>query len=1107
MGSSYEVLISKINEFTRKFYLNKLLRGLIYTLAVIAATYLFSFVLVYYLHPSALLKTILFFTSLLLVFILLTISVIRPALAYFRISRTLTLEESAAMIGEHFSPVRDKLLNTIQLKALADLSPQQNQLILAGIDQKIDELKFIPFSTAIRLTDNKKHIKYFLLPIAVIIAVGLLAPAILREGTYSFIRYDKEIQPPAPFSFIILNQPLTVTQGDDLKLSLKLEGDQLPQEVYIREGLNTYKVERESNIKFSYTFKNLQKSTVFHLSAGGFDSKAYQLIVKPRPAILNISASLTYPSYLKKENETITNAGDLIIPEGTVVKWKVFTENTGKVIFKLGRQIKTLSLVNNSAVFATRLKESQRYQIVPKNNFSFEEDTISHRIEVTPDQFPIISVTEKADSLSSKAIYFTGTITDDHGFSQLRFVYSIKNNGGREKKTSTAISVNSDRQQNTFFYFWNLKALPIDPGQQIEYYLEVSDNDAVNGPKTTRSAIKTFTRAMPEQIAKQINAGSTDLKQKMGSAIKLAEQVAKESKKLGQDFLDKKTLSFEDKKEISQLLDKQKKLEDAVKKIQEAKKKNTSDLEENNELKEQLVEKQKKIDELFNHVLDPKTKALLEKLQGMMEQNNKDQVQNDLSKMSMDNKSLKNELDRILELYKQLEFEQNLQDKISRINNLAKAQKELSKKSAEKNTALESLKKDQEKQIAEFAAIKKEMKQLEEKNEALEHPNSFQSPQKEIQSVDNQQQKSIEKLTKEQPKQASEIQEETAKELQKMADRLEESQQESAEMENNLNSAELRRLLQNLLQSSFEQEKLMLSLRKIAIGDPMYNGQVQRQKQIKDNMKTIADSLSVLSKKVPQIESTVLEEMQQINFNLDKSLENLAERRKSEAGKNQQFSMTSMNNLALMLNEALEQLDKNKKNSKKGGKGKSKGSMQQLQQMQEQLNKNMQQAKEKLQKQGNKGNKGNVPDGIMSEEFAKMAQQQQMIREALQKINQEDNKDGKGSMGNLNQVIRDMKSTETDLINKRIEEETMKRQQNLMTKLLDAENASREQDEDSKRESKAAKDFPPSYQQQLQQFKKKQLAEQELLQKLPPSLNYYYKNKIRDYFKLLNLPK
>ncbi|PIH05050.1 hypothetical protein CS542_00090 [Pedobacter sp. IW39] len=63
---------------------------------------------------------------------------------------------------------------------------------------------------------------------------------------------------------------------------------------------------------------------------------------------------------------------------------------------------------------------------------------------------------------------------------------------------------------------------------------------------------------------------------------------------------------------------------------------------------------------------------------------------------------------------------------------------------------------------------------------------------------------------------------------------------------------------------------MMLSLKKMAFNDPAYVGNVQLQRGIKDNLKTISDSLSALSKRIPQIQSAVGEEMQQINFNLDK---------------------------------------------------------------------------------------------------------------------------------------------------------------------------------------------------------------------------------------------
>ena len=195
MKSNYDLLIAKINEFIRKFYLNKLLRGSIYSAASILALYPFLFVLVYYTHPGTGTKTTLFFSFLFISGLTLAFWVVKPAMAYLRLGKTLSIEQAANLIGNHFFNVKDRLLNTLQLKALMDEAPQHNQLILAGIDQKIIDLKPVPFAAAIDLGDNKKYIKYLIMPLAVILSIGIIAPAMLREGTDSLIRYNERSCP------------------------------------------------------------------------------------------------------------------------------------------------------------------------------------------------------------------------------------------------------------------------------------------------------------------------------------------------------------------------------------------------------------------------------------------------------------------------------------------------------------------------------------------------------------------------------------------------------------------------------------------------------------------------------------------------------------------------------------------------------------------------------------------------------------------------------------------------------------------------------------------------------------------------------------------------
>ena len=173
--------------------------------------------------------------------------------------------------------------------------------------------------------------------------------------------------------------------------------------------------------------------------------------------------------------------------------------------------------------------------------------------------------------------------------------------------------------------------------------------------------------------------------------------------------------------------------------------------------------------------------------------------------------------------------------------------------------------------------------------------------------------------------------------------------------------------------------------------------------------------------------------------------------------------------------------------------------------MQEQLNNNMQKAREEMQKQGQQKSGQQGKSGReMSEQLTKMAREQQMIRQAMQEINKMENKDGKGSLGNLDKLMKEMEQTETDLVNKRIQQETLNRQQEILSKLLDAEKADREREEEQKRESKEGITPPNTNSIIFQQFQKIKQKEIDLLKTMAPSLNSYYKIKVGDYFKYLN---
>src|SRR6201996_2359570 len=347
--------------------------------------------------------------------------------------------------------------------------------------------------------------------------------------------------------------------------------------------------------------------------------------------------------------------------------------------------------------------------------------------------------------------------------------------------------------------------------------------------------------------------------------------------------------------------------------------------------------------------------------------------------MQMDNKSLKKVLDRILELYKKLEFDQKLNQNINQLNTLADKQQKLADETKQPNSDPKALQQEQQKIQQDFQDVKKSLDDLQKLNEGAEQKSNFENPKTDEQKIEQQMTQSAEDLQKNNKSKAAQSQQDAAKQMQQMASKMEEKNQDGEDAQNNVDAQQLRELLKNLVNSSFDQEKVMETLKNTNPTDPNYTILAQKQKDIKDNLKTAEDSLYALSRRVPQIQSTVNQEITSINSHIDQSLENLSDRRTPEASRNQQYAMTSMNNLALLLNEALEQLQNSMKNGK-SGKGKSKQpSLSQLTRMQQQLNQNMQQMRDQLQKQGNMSQ--SQRNG-MSEQLAKMARQQEMKRQA-----------------------------------------------------------------------------------------------------------------------------
>lgn len=1108
MPSTYEALIEKLDAFIRKYYRNEMIRGAIYFIAIGLAAFLASVVLEYFGQFSKGVRTVMFFGLLAGFAVLFVRFIALPATKLMRLGKIISHEEASQIIGTHFPEVSDKLLNTLQLHRQAQLHKGDASLLMAGIAQKAEALKPVPFTAAVDFGENKKYLKYVLPPLILAAILLAVAPAVLREGTQRLVTYNVDYIPAAPFDFLIENEKLETPLNSNYTLRVRADGLYVPDEMSISADGKIFRLKNDGGGKFSYTFRNVRSEIPFRLAAEGYFSEQNTLRVLPTPSVIDFKVNLNYPSYIGKAEETLMNTGNLKVPEGTEVFWQFNTENAEGLFMAFADTAFNLNPKSDLRFeLRRRAMNPERYRLAAVNSVVGARDTLGYRIDVVRDAYPKIRLETEADSSDERRIYFGGAVSDDYGLTALNFLYTVTRADGSEETFREELNLSGKNAQE-FFHFADFQKHDLKAGDRVDYYFEVWDNDGVNGRKSSRTDRQSYRAPSAEELKKERKQASDDIKKDLEKSLREAAELKKEIDELNKDLLNNKEMGWQEKKRLEDLLKKQKNLQQQVDKVRDKNRDKQQQQERYSEQSESILEKQRQLEKLFDELMTDEMKEMFERMEELMEKMDQNKIREELENMKMSQEDLEKELDRSLEIFKQMEFEADFEQAMRKLDELAEEQEALSEETLEKDADKDALKEKQEKLKEEFDKLKEDLKDLKEKNEALERPNDLADTEEEQGQISENMDKSSEELDKNKQKKASDSQKDAAKKMQEMAQKMQAAMDAGAQEGAAEDMDALRALLENVIQLSFDQEDIMEELRVIDRDDPKYTELGRQQRKLQDDAKMVEDSLFALSKRVVQIERVVNDEIAVINRSINSALEEIGERSTAAATMRQQYAMTSFNNLALLLDEALQQMQQQMENNMPGsgncnnpggsGSKPSKGSMSKMQEEMAKKLEQMQKALEKGQQEG--GQKPGMGDQGMSKEIAKMAAQQSALRKEIQKMAQELNERGKGEGDGLNEIAEEMEKTERDLVNMDITRETLKRQQEIITRLLESEKAEREQEYDDKRESERPGDYKISNPEKYLEYNRRKAREIEMLRTVPPDMKPYYKDRVNEYF-------
>ncbi|MFZ4678655.1 MAG: hypothetical protein ACOYLP_00650, partial [Flavobacterium sp.] len=948
-----KIIYKKLEGFITKYYTNELLKGIIFFVGIGLMYFIFTLFIEYFLWLKPTARTILFYTFVLVELFLFFRFICFPLFKLSKLQQGIDYEEASKIIGNHFGEIEDKLTNFLQLS----YDTNKSELLAASIDQKANTLQPIPFGNAINFGNNKKYLPLAIIPILFFAFFYLSGNSnFISQSLNRVVNFKQQFLPPAPFEFEVLNPNLQTEQNKDFLLKVRTIGKVIPENALILIGDESYFMESNKAGEFEFVIPKPSEDVEFHIEANDVSSIDYKLNVVTVPSIANFEMVLNFPNYLNKKSEVIKGTGNAIVPEGTQVTWKMNTLATQKVDWVNEKAHYYFAKQDNIFLLSKSILQNLDYQILTSNNKVQNYEKLNYQISVIKDQFPTINVNNLPDSLKVNKNFVLGQVSDDYGLSKLQIVYYPKNTPNNTKKA--LISIKRDVYDQFVFSFPS--NLPVEEGVSYEYYFEIFDNDALHNFKSTKSSVFSNRIATEEEKQDEIMNQQNENINSLSKSLKAQDKQLSELDKLQKMGKEKENLEYKEQQKVNDFIQRQKKQDEMMKEFSEKMKDNlekfkTDKKDEKKELLQDRLEKTKEEIE--------KNKKLLEELQKLNDKISKEELFDKMEKFQQASKNQTKSLEQLVELTKRYYVEKKAQQIADKINKLAEKQEKLADKPEDNNVE------KQEEINKEFDKIKEELKDLDKENKELKAPLDLPKSEDKEKSIDEDLNNAKDQLQKNQKENAKPKQKSASKKMKQMSQKMQE-QMASGEMEQMEEDVEmLRQILDNLLAYSFSQEDVMKQFKNLKRGAPSFNKNLKIQQDIKQQFKHVDDSLFAMSLRNPKIAEDITKEIGNVQYNVDKAIETLAEANVPKGNSHQQYAVSSSNKLADMLSDILNgmQMQMSAAGAGKPKPGQGQGQGMQLPDIikkQEGLGEKMKKGMKKGDKpgEGQEGNKGEKVD-------------------------------------------------------------------------------------------------------------------------------------------------
>ena len=605
-------------------------------------------------------------------------------------------EDVARTIGAAYPEVSDRLLNLLQL-AEGRASHAPAPLVDHAVQRLAEDIEPVPFEDIEDFDRARSALRLASLPIVGVLAFLLVAPSTFLGASERLLAPQTHFQRPAPFQLTVQPGNVRLVKGDSLQITAHATGA-TPKQVTVatqargEQRVETVSVAADSTGAFRHTIAGVREPLQYRIEADPVTTAWYDAAVMARPLVRTLRVEVTPPSYTGLPTRTLdANVGNVTGLPGTRVS---ITATLGgpeveraALVFNDDRRV-PLDVADGTASGTFTLRSAGTYHVALASPQGVpNRDPIRYDISLRADARPTASflapdpnATVDDDLVKQLRV----RLSDDFGFSQMKLYYRLAEQRFGEPQTefaSMGLPVERPRTlDQEVVVDWLLaqdSGLDLVPGDVVEYYVRVWDNDAVAGYKSARTAKQRLRLPSLAESFEQLDAEQQEAENQMQDLKEESEDIDRQFRELRDELRSKQQSDWEDQRQLEQIQQKQKSLDQKVDELSQQMQNITQQMQEENLTSPETTEKYEELQRVIEEIDSPELQKALQKLQKSMKNMDARQMQKAMEDFEFSEQQYQERLQRALDLFENLKAQQKLEEMARRTGELSEVEKQL----------------------------------------------------------------------------------------------------------------------------------------------------------------------------------------------------------------------------------------------------------------------------------------------------------------------------------------------------------------------------------------------------------------------------------------------